>query len=157
MEIVGLAAAACVLATFCMQYIVALRGFAMVSNLLFIIYGAGANLVPIVLLHAVLLPINGWSLGKLFGGRLTAVTFGVCSACASCLLTTVAMQMHFVGTMKLPGAVVRSVHSAPSRSSGGVPTNTAATAAGCSLLRSSPPVSGSTWVNRGATLLEIKK
>ena len=79
MEMVGLAAAACVLATFCMQSIVALRGFAMVSNLLFIIYGADANLMPIVLLHAVLLPINGWSLGKLFGGRATAVAFGVCS------------------------------------------------------------------------------
>ena len=90
MEIVGLAAAACVLATFCMQSMTALRGFAIASNLLFIVYGAAANFLPIVLLHAILLPINGWSLGNLFGGRAVAITFGVCGACASCLLTLLA-------------------------------------------------------------------
>jgi hypothetical protein len=86
MEIVGFAAAACVLATFCMQSMTALRAFALASNFLFIVYGAADNLLPIVLLHAILLPINGWSLGKLFGGRSVAITFGVCGACASCLL-----------------------------------------------------------------------
>jgi hypothetical protein len=109
MEIVGLAAAACVLATFCMQSIVALRGFAIASNLLFIVYGAGANLLSIVLLHAILLPINGWSLGKLFGGRPAAVTFGACSVCASCLVTTVAMRAHWVTTITLTATAIRSI------------------------------------------------
>jgi len=59
MDAIGLAAAVCVLATFCMKSMLALRAFAMASNVLFIVYGASANLFPIVVLHAILLPING--------------------------------------------------------------------------------------------------
>ena len=92
METIGLLAAGCVLATFCMESMVALRVFAIASNVLFIIYGAGANLLPIVVLHAVLLPINGWSLGKLCGGRPGAFTLGLGTALTSCLLAAVAMR-----------------------------------------------------------------
>lgn len=86
MEPVGLLAAACVLATFCMQSMIALRTFAIASNVLFIIYGAGAHLMPIVLLHAILLPVNGWSLGKQWGGASLARKLGFVTACWSGLL-----------------------------------------------------------------------
>lgn len=67
MQIIGLAAAACILATFCMQSPLALRAFAIASNVLFIVYAAGSDLAPILLLHALLLPINVWSLRRLLG------------------------------------------------------------------------------------------
>ena len=70
MDLVGLLAAACVLATFSMQSMIALRAFAIASNVLFIVYGATSHLIPIVLLHAILLPINGWSLGREWGRRI---------------------------------------------------------------------------------------
>jgi CRP/FNR family transcriptional regulator, cyclic AMP receptor protein len=53
MDAIGLAAAVCVLATFCMKSMLALRAFAMASNMLFTAYGAGADLFPIVVLHAI--------------------------------------------------------------------------------------------------------
>jgi hypothetical protein len=71
MQIIGLAAAACVLATFCMQSPLALRAFAIASNVLFIVYAAGSDLAPILLLHALLLPINVWSLRRLLGSGVT--------------------------------------------------------------------------------------
>jgi hypothetical protein len=80
MDVIGGMAALCVLATFCMQSMLGLRAFAIASNVLFIAYGAQANLLPIVLLHAVLLPINSWSLGILWAGRRTASALGVMSA-----------------------------------------------------------------------------
>ena len=64
MQLIGLLAGSCVLATFCMQSMLALRAFAIASNVLFIIYGAGANLLPIVLLHAILC--------RSMGGRLAS-------------------------------------------------------------------------------------
>jgi hypothetical protein len=47
----------------------ALRAFAIASNILFIVYAAGSNLAPILLLHALLLPLNVWSLRTIIGGR----------------------------------------------------------------------------------------
>lgn len=67
-QVIGLLAAGCVLATFCMQSMLALRAFAIASNVLFIIYAIHAHLFPILLLHSILLPINGWCLGSLYGG-----------------------------------------------------------------------------------------
>ena len=46
------------LATFCMDTILPLRGLAIASNILFIVYGAAGQLYPVLLLHALLLPIN---------------------------------------------------------------------------------------------------
>jgi hypothetical protein len=91
MDIVGLLAAACVLATFCMQSMFALRVFAMISNVLFIIYGAGAQLMPIVLLHVLLLPINGWVLGRQYGGNMWGRNLGLTAACGSALLLSVTL------------------------------------------------------------------
>jgi hypothetical protein len=57
-DYVGFLAALTVLATFCMDTILPLRGLAIASNILFIVYGTAAQLYPVLLLHTVLLPIN---------------------------------------------------------------------------------------------------
>ena len=57
-DYVGFLAALTVLATFCMDTILPLRGLAIASNILFIVYGLAAQLYPVLLLHALLLPIN---------------------------------------------------------------------------------------------------
>jgi len=54
----GYFAASLVLATFCARTMVALRALAIASNLAFIAYGSSARLWPILLLHAVMLPLN---------------------------------------------------------------------------------------------------
>ena len=53
---------ALVVTAFCMKGIIALRVVALVSNVAFLVYGIGLGLVPVWLLHAILLPINGWRL-----------------------------------------------------------------------------------------------
>jgi hypothetical protein len=57
-DYVGFLAALTVLTTFCMDTILPLRGLAIASNILFIVYGSAGQLYPVLLLHAVLLPIN---------------------------------------------------------------------------------------------------
>ena len=57
-DYVGFLAALTVLATFCVDTIFPLRGLAIASNILFIVYGTAAQLYPVLLLHALLLPIN---------------------------------------------------------------------------------------------------
>lgn len=80
MDVIGSLAAACVLATFCMQSMIALRGFAIASNLLFIAYSLEAHLLPILFLHAILLPINCWSFARLLYGKSTAAAVSAISA-----------------------------------------------------------------------------
>jgi hypothetical protein len=62
---VGFAAAGLVLATFCMRSMSALRWVAIASNLAFIAYGYLGGLAPILLLHALLLPVNIYRLAQL--------------------------------------------------------------------------------------------
>jgi hypothetical protein len=57
-DFIGYLAALTVLATFCMDTIVPLRGLAIASNVLFIVYGISGHLYPVLLLHAMLLPVN---------------------------------------------------------------------------------------------------
>jgi hypothetical protein len=59
---VGYLAAGLVFAAFGMKKMAALRVVAICSNVAFIVYGAGLDLAPVWLLHAVLLPLNGWRL-----------------------------------------------------------------------------------------------
>jgi CRP/FNR family transcriptional regulator, cyclic AMP receptor protein len=59
---IGFLAAGLVFAAFGMKEMVALRIVAMCSNVAFIVYGVGLDLVPVWLLHVVLLPLNGWRL-----------------------------------------------------------------------------------------------
>lgn len=57
-DAIGYAAAGLVLLTFSMQSMKMLRVIAIASNVAFIGYGALGDLLPIVALHAVLLPVN---------------------------------------------------------------------------------------------------
>ena len=64
-DAIGFAAAGLVLATFCMRSMGALRWVAIASNLIFIAYGYFGNLAPVLLLHALLLPVNAYRLTQL--------------------------------------------------------------------------------------------
>jgi hypothetical protein len=64
-DFVGYLAALTVLMTFCMDTIVPLRGLAIASNVLFIVYGIAGQLYPVLLLHALLLPINVTKIARL--------------------------------------------------------------------------------------------
>jgi CRP/FNR family cyclic AMP-dependent transcriptional regulator len=59
-EAAGYLASALVLATFCMKTMIPLRGAAICSNVAFIVYGFYDNLYPVLVLHAILLPLNVW-------------------------------------------------------------------------------------------------
>jgi hypothetical protein len=58
----GYVASGLVLAAFYMKDIVPLRIVALSSNLAFIAYGLALGLTPIWLLHALLVPLNGYRL-----------------------------------------------------------------------------------------------
>jgi hypothetical protein len=57
-DLLGYAASASVLATFCMSTMVPLRVIAIGSNVLFIAFGALAHIYPVLMLHIILLPVN---------------------------------------------------------------------------------------------------
>ncbi len=63
-DMVGYAAALTVLGSFCMSTIVPLRVLAVLSNVLFGIYGVSAHLYPVFFLHSILLPINLFKLAR---------------------------------------------------------------------------------------------
>jgi hypothetical protein len=67
-DAIGLFAAFLVLSTFWMQRMVALRVTAIASNLAFFAYGFLMDLYPILLLHALLLPLNLHRLNQLRAG-----------------------------------------------------------------------------------------
>lgn len=71
-ELLGYAAAALVLASFCMRGMVALRLTAIAGNLAFIAYGVSAGLDPVLLLHLLLLPLNALRLRQAHLSRLRA-------------------------------------------------------------------------------------
>jgi len=64
-DVLGYAASTAVLATFLMRSMLPLRLVAILSNVLFIIYGCVAHIPPVLLLHVALLPINVTRLMKL--------------------------------------------------------------------------------------------
>jgi CRP/FNR family transcriptional regulator, cyclic AMP receptor protein len=57
-DLLGYAASASVLITFCMSTMVPLRVVAIFSNVLFATFGALAHIYPVLVLHVVLLPVN---------------------------------------------------------------------------------------------------
>lgn len=59
-EAAGYLASALVLATFCMKTMIPLRSAAVISNIAFIVYGFYDDVYPVLILHAVLLPLNAW-------------------------------------------------------------------------------------------------
>jgi hypothetical protein len=57
-EIIGYAASASVLLTFCMGTMLPLRAVAISSNVLFATYGLLAHIYPVLVLHVILFPVN---------------------------------------------------------------------------------------------------
>ena len=61
-DLLGYAAAGLVLVTFWAQSMTTLRSVAIASNVMFIAYALVAWLPPVLVLHALLLPLNAWRL-----------------------------------------------------------------------------------------------
>jgi hypothetical protein len=70
-DVVGYVAATLVLSAFYMREMIPLRIVAMCSNLAFIAYGLALGLAPVWLLHALLLPMNGYRLLEALRTRCT--------------------------------------------------------------------------------------
>ena len=68
-QVVGYAASAMVLLTFCVREMLTLRCLAILSNVAFMVYGYVALLPPVFLLHALLLPINAARLLQLLASE----------------------------------------------------------------------------------------
>jgi hypothetical protein len=61
-DCLGYAASCAVLATFLMRTMVPLRLIAILSNVLFLVFGYIQHIYPVFFLHVALLPINAWRL-----------------------------------------------------------------------------------------------
>ena len=59
-DLIGCIASGLVLLTFYVNDMISLRTAALCSNVAFIIYAASLHLMPILLLHSILIPINLW-------------------------------------------------------------------------------------------------
>jgi CRP/FNR family cyclic AMP-dependent transcriptional regulator len=57
-DFLGYTASATVLATFCMSTMTPLRVTAILSNILFSLFGLWTHIYPVMLLHLILLPVN---------------------------------------------------------------------------------------------------
>jgi CRP/FNR family transcriptional regulator, cyclic AMP receptor protein len=64
--LLGYAASGAVLATFCMSTMIPLRVVALASNVLFMSYGYFDQLYPVLILHALLLPVNALRLFQFY-------------------------------------------------------------------------------------------
>ena len=73
LDAVGYIASVLVFAAFCMKDMVPLRLVAVCSNVAFLAFGLGLGLMPVLLLHAILLPINCWRLWQAFFPKLVGV------------------------------------------------------------------------------------
>ena len=61
-DFVGYVACMLVLLTFYMKDMASLRVAALCSNIAFLVYGVGLDLMPVTLLHLTLIPMNLWRL-----------------------------------------------------------------------------------------------
>ena len=82
-NLLGYIASASVFATFCMSAMVPLRAVAILSNVLFAAFGALAHVYPVLVLHAVLLPVN---VGRLFQATTPYDGIFARGACAGAIL-----------------------------------------------------------------------
>jgi hypothetical protein len=81
-DLLGLAAGSFVLATFSVRSFVPLRAMAIASNVLFMAYALQAHLLPILVLHGLLLPLNAVRLWQLVRtGRAPAAARPGSSTC----------------------------------------------------------------------------
>jgi hypothetical protein len=69
----GYLASALVLATFCMKSMRGLRAAAIASNFAFISYAVVADIRPVLILHAILLPVNVFRFVQIEIGRMAAL------------------------------------------------------------------------------------
>jgi len=69
-DMLGYAASMAVLVTFTVREMLALRLMAIVSNILFVAYAFSAALQPILVLHALLLPLNVLRLWQAIRGAI---------------------------------------------------------------------------------------
>lgn len=70
-DLLGYAAAGLVLLTFLAQSMHTLRTVAIASNVMFILYAWFAGLPPVLMLHALLPPLNAWRLWQAAGAQPT--------------------------------------------------------------------------------------
>jgi hypothetical protein len=82
-EPIGYLASVLVLTTFCMRRMVVLRAVAIASNLAFISYGALADIDPVLLLHALLLPTNIYRLMQAIHDERSSRTVDTSVQCAA--------------------------------------------------------------------------
>ena len=68
-DVLGYAASLAVLATFLMRTMVPLRLVAILSNVLFLVFGCVQHIYPVFFLHLALLPINAWRLVSIPDGK----------------------------------------------------------------------------------------
>jgi CRP/FNR family transcriptional regulator, cyclic AMP receptor protein len=70
-DLLGYCAGGLVLLAFSLRSVVSLRTVAIASNLMFIAYGLGAHVPPVLVLHVALLPVNGWRLWQCMRAQLS--------------------------------------------------------------------------------------
>jgi hypothetical protein len=68
-DLVGLVASGLVFATFYMKDMLSLRVVALFSNVAFLVYGTGLHLMPVLLLHGALIPMNAMRLWSVIRTR----------------------------------------------------------------------------------------
>lgn len=73
-DLAGWLAAGFTLLTFVCRDMRRLRTLAILANLSFVIYGAGAGLLPVLALHLLLAPVNIWRLRELQQQRSSVQT-----------------------------------------------------------------------------------
>jgi hypothetical protein len=67
-DFVGYLASGLVVSAFYMKDMASLRVAALASNCAFLAYGMGLHLGPVIVLHALLLPLNVWRLSQVLRG-----------------------------------------------------------------------------------------
>jgi hypothetical protein len=76
LDILGWMAALATLACFASSEMLRLRILALVANVAFVAYATQAGLLPVLVLHLVLAPVNAWRLWQLVRARLSERPFG---------------------------------------------------------------------------------
>lgn len=82
-EMIGCAAALLWLLTFFMRQMVALRAVALVASATWLTYGCADHIFPVIAVHSVLLPLNGFRLAQTLSGRPTTISDGTAPAGAA--------------------------------------------------------------------------
>jgi hypothetical protein len=97
----GYLAAALVLATFSMKSMRMLRMTAIASNITFLLYAVSAHLVPVVILHGLLLPLNIFRLAQIELTRSAArVANATCSIQASAGVRVIGREQPTMRTLR---------------------------------------------------------